>query len=339
MSFPAGDRSNPPLTVVMYHYVRPIKGSRHYRIRGLELVDFEAQIDYIERHYSVVSMDAVLDAASGRSSLPPSPLLLTFDDGYRDHHEHVFPVLKRRKLSGAFFPPVQAVREGRILDVNKVHYILAALDEPQPFVDAIDAAIGDASTEAGLLSAGEYRKRYMLASRFDTAATMYVKRMLQFGLPTVFRGEVLDELFARYVSSDEVDFASQLYVSEDQLRDMVDAGMAVGGHGYSHSWLNRLAAAEQAFEIDRSLAMLQSLGATDRHFIFCYPYGGYDERTLALLRDRGCDAAFTTRLDLAKLGANDLLELPRIDTNDLPVTAESGPVSWTVAAAKGTFQL
>ena len=103
MSFPAGARNNQPLTVVMYHYVRPIRGTRHHRIRGLELMDFEAQLDYIERHYKVVSMETVLDAASGRASLPPGALLLTFDDGYRDHHEHVFPALMRRKLSGAFF--------------------------------------------------------------------------------------------------------------------------------------------------------------------------------------------------------------------------------------------
>ena len=338
MSFPADARNNQPLTVVMYHYVRPIEGTRHHRIRGLELADFEAQLDYIERHYNVVSMETVLDAASGQASLPPRALLLTFDDGYRDHHEHVFPALMRRKLSGAFFPPVQAVREGKILDVNKVHYLLDALEDPKALVDAIDDAIRDAPGDGELSQADEYREQYMVASRFDTAATMYVKRMLQFGLPGALRLEVLDLLFERYVSSDQVEFASHHYVSEGQLREMVDAGMTVGGHSYSHSWLNKLAAAEQAFEIDRSLELLQSVGATERHFTFCYPYGGYDEHTLALLRERGCDAAFTTRVDLAKLGENDLLELPRIDTNDLPVAAGAAPVSWTAAAARGTFQ-
>src|SRR5690242_8239725 len=98
----------PPLTIVMYHYVRPIAGSRYPRIRGLELADFEGQLDYIERHHRVVSMAQVLAAARGETSLEPGSVLLTFDDGYLDHYQHVFPVLAHRRMAGVFFPPTCA---------------------------------------------------------------------------------------------------------------------------------------------------------------------------------------------------------------------------------------
>lgn len=43
------------LTVVVYHYVRPLSDSAFPEIKGLELSAFEEQLDYIERNYQVVS--------------------------------------------------------------------------------------------------------------------------------------------------------------------------------------------------------------------------------------------------------------------------------------------
>ena len=34
------------INIVMYHYVRPIKGSNHPNIKGLELENFKKQINY-----------------------------------------------------------------------------------------------------------------------------------------------------------------------------------------------------------------------------------------------------------------------------------------------------
>lgn len=53
------------LTVLMYHYVRPIAGLANPSLRGLELTDFEGQMDYIEPHYTVVSVAEVIEAEKG----------------------------------------------------------------------------------------------------------------------------------------------------------------------------------------------------------------------------------------------------------------------------------
>jgi hypothetical protein len=61
----------------------------------------------------------------------------------------------------------------------------------------------------------------------------------------------------------------------------------------------------------------------------CYPFGSYDATTLDLLRQRGCALGLTTRVDLASDLARPL-ELPRLDTNDLPTSASARPTTWTV---------
>ena len=43
------------LSIVMYHYVRPIKGSKFPGIKGLELDGFKQQLDYLTENLNIVS--------------------------------------------------------------------------------------------------------------------------------------------------------------------------------------------------------------------------------------------------------------------------------------------
>jgi peptidoglycan/xylan/chitin deacetylase (PgdA/CDA1 family) len=320
------------LTIIMYHYVRPIAGSRHPAIHGLELADFEGQLDYIERHYNVVSVAEVVAAAKGGRQLPDRPLLLSFDDGYSDHYRFVLPALRRRKKAGVFFPPACAVSEGRMLDVNKIHFLLADTSDHASLVGYIENSIEAARDEFDLHALAKYREQFWMPNRFDTGEDIYIKRMLQHALPERLRNRIINELFRRYVTENEPEFASELYVSEDNLRDMLAAGMEIGSHGHAHYWLNSLSRADQEVDIDRSLDMLERIGVSRTGFYFCYPYGAYTEQTLEILRERKCAAAFTTEVALARLDSDTLLELPRIDTNDLPRNGNSKQVAWTCEA-------
>ena len=56
----------------------------------------EDQFIWLKKNgYSVVSVQAVLDAAAGKSMLPEKAILLTFDDGYLSFYSKVFPLLKK----------------------------------------------------------------------------------------------------------------------------------------------------------------------------------------------------------------------------------------------------
>jgi hypothetical protein len=71
---------------------------------------------------------------------------------------------------------------------------------------------------------------------------------------------------------------------------MVACGMYVGSHGASHCWLDRIAPAQQASEID-DFDFLRSVGAPAQSWVMCYPYGGVDQSVLRLLRQRNCSGA------------------------------------------------
>ena len=319
------------LTVVMYHYVRPIAGSDHPGIKGLELAAFEGQLDYLQRHHTFVTARQVVEAARASASLPPNPVLLTFDDGYADHRKHVLPALARRRIGGAFFPPACTAIDRHMLDVNRIHFVLAAAD-PAEVAGVVDSRVEEHRAEFDLAPVDAYRAEYAHASRFDTATVIYIKRMLQRVLPQALRHAIADELFRRFVTADEPTFVDELYLDVEDLREMRDAGMEIGSHGDSHQWLDSLRGHEQHAEIERSLRVLDAVGVPRLDFLFCYPYGSYDNHTLRVLATLGCGAAFTTKVALAEPSAPSLLQLPRLDTNDLPTDAAAEPCGWTLTA-------
>ena len=58
------------LTIVMYHYVRPIIGSEFPGIKGLEIEGFRRQLDYLNENFKIVNTEQVIDACLKESKLP-----------------------------------------------------------------------------------------------------------------------------------------------------------------------------------------------------------------------------------------------------------------------------
>lgn len=322
------------VTIVMYHFVRPMD-ARFPRLAALDLSAFRQQLRYLRRHYSIVRLQDVVAAAEGVSPLPPRPAVLTFDDGYVDHYAHVFPLLAEEKIAGAFFPVRAALLDRTILDANKIQFVLAAAPDSDALVAEIDTRVA-ASRDGALRSVPEYRAQWWNASRFDTPAVTYIKGMLQHALPAAVRRPLLDSLFHRFVSADEASFASSLYFTVDQAREMRAAGMEFGGHGDHHLALTTLGRDGQAAEIDGAISALEAIGAPKDRFPFSYVKGDFNATSIELLRARGCVVAVTTRVDLGRPVPSELLELPRIDANDLPSKGDAPPNAWTLRALAGS---
>ena len=318
------------LTIVMYHYVRDLASSRYPRLKALTVDAFDGQLDYIARHYHVCSVREIVAAARGEHRLPPNACLLTFDDGFLDHFTTVLPRLVARGFSAGFYPPAVAVEGRRLLDTHKIHLILAACDDAgklaRRLLDLIDARRNDVGPPSG----EELWREHAAASRFDGPEVVFVKRVLQRGLPDPVRSALAQQLLEEFVGVDEATLAHELYMEPEHLRCMARLGMDVGGHGAAHVWLDSLTPSAQAAEIDATVDFLSRVhGRRPVDWVMCYPFGSYDATTLDLLQQRGCALGLTTRVDLAgDLGRP--LELPRLDTNDLPTSASARPTTWTV---------
>jgi len=304
------------LTIVMYHYVRPIKESKFPGIKGLELEGFKRQLDYLSENFTIVSTEEVINATKYATPLPKDACWLTFDDGYKDHFKHVMPELLRRNLHGAFFPPRVAIEEDVVLDVNLIHHILSSADNVDQLVVSLNShCIAHGISESEL---NDFYEKYAIPNRFDNADTIYVKRMLQHVLPEHLRTRIAHEMFREFVGLNAAEFSSELYMSVKEVRELVRNGMYVGSHGSMHYWLDKITAEEQEKDIKQSLKFLDSVGASTKDWVMCYPYGAYNDDTIELLKSFEAALGITTEFRVASLTSDNPFKLPRLDTNDFP---------------------
>lgn len=323
------------LTIVMYHYVRELKYSRYPKIKGLSVNYFKEQIAYLKKYYNPISAFDLIDAVESGSKLPAQPLLLTFDDAYIDHFTEVFPVLDQEKLSGCFFPPAKCILENKVLDVNKIQFILASVPENNILVNYILQSLEENRTSFNLESKEFYWQKNGVPSCFDSPEVTFVKHMLQRDLPEELRRIIIDQLFKEFVSNDEHAFSNELYMNIDQISFLQKNNMYVGSHGYDHYWLDSIPEDAQRKEIDLSLEFLKKIGSEIEHWIMSYPHGVYNESLLSILKERNCSIGLTGNLGLADLKQDNPLTLSRLDTNDLPKDSKSGPNQWTKKAIIG----
>ena len=301
----------------MYHYVRPILDSKYPRIKGIELEAFRRQLDYLSIRYTFITAEQLISYSLGNEELPSNSCYLTFDDGFKDHIKYVMPELLSRKIQGSFFPPVDSVVKRKMLDVHALHFILASSNDDFALVNEINTAYLEYG--GSLSSIEHFKKTGALASRYDTAEVMYIKYMLQHALPESFRSKIVGSLFKKYVGLSQSDFVDELYISTSDTKKMVESGMYIGNHGQRHVWLDKESKVSQEIEIESSLQFLKKVGAPTKDWIMCYPFGGYNNDTLSILKLNNCRIGLTTKPGIAKLNRSNMLELSRLDTNDFPI--------------------
>ncbi len=311
------------LHVVMYHYTRDLAHSRYAKIKGLDISLFREQIIYLKQMFHIVTMEEVIDAKKGLYDLPENALLLTFDDGYIDNYIYALPILEEEKVQGSFFIPGKTFAEHQLLDVNKIHYILACANQTNLLTDIFEKMNYYRGKEFNFPDNEDLYAQYgARKGRFDSREVLFVKAMLQTVLPENVRNQISSDLLKKYVGASEEQLAYELYMTRDQIRLMKRHGMYIGIHGYDHYWLANLSEQKMKTDIDRALDVMGEF--IDRQaWVINYPYGNYDERVIAHIKRQGCCLGFTTEVRVADLNRDNRYKLPRLDCNDFPPKSEN----------------
>lgn len=305
------------LYISMYHYTRDIVHSRYPQIKGLDTNLFRQQIEYMKNNFNIVTMEQVIDAVEGKSELSEKALLLTFDDGYIDNYTFAFPILEEFGIQGSFFIPGKTFTTHQLLDVNKIHYILASADICKLVEDVKKEMDYYRGIEFDYAPTDDLFNEYAVESE-----TIFVKRMLQTVLPERLRNTISSNLFEKYVGVSEEQLAYELYMTEEQIRTMKRHGMFIGLHGYDHYWLGKLPKEQMKKDLDKALDTLDEF-IDRKHWVMNYPYGSYNQDVLDYIKMKGACVGFTTEVKIADICMDAALELPRLDCNDFPPKSEN----------------
>ena len=306
------------MKIIMYHYVRDYKKTDYPDIKGLDIESFKFQIKYLKTKYNILSPNQIYKIIENHKSFNDNDCWLTFDDGYIDHYKYVLPILEHNGIKASFFPSVKTTLNESVLDVNKIHFILATNVSHDLIINEIRNTYINLNTENRFENFDDLIKKIDTSSRFDSSKIMLIKLLLQEVLPKNIRTDICDKLFKNYVSAEIKSFAKNLYMNISQVKEMRKLGHEIGMHGYDHVRLGKLNKEEQINEIMKAHKFLKENELIDNKFSISYPYGHYNSDTLEILSSINCLIGITTQpspLDKKNYVA---LELPRLDTNDFP---------------------
>jgi peptidoglycan/xylan/chitin deacetylase (PgdA/CDA1 family) len=219
---------------------------------------FAEQLDYLQRHYRVVPIDAL---AAG--PWPERALAITIDDGYRSVYEHAFPLLRARGLPATVYLVADAIGNERLVWVNELNWLLHRHGAvARPIAARLLCDTADASPEAIV------HRAVML---FDT---VLIDRVL-----TAIRQ-------ATGVDPSALAREARLFVTWDEVSTMCAAGVSFGNHTVSHPNLARLMPADQYLEISRATAIIASHVRAAPALALPFGLGGPD--VAAAAHDAGC---------------------------------------------------
>ena len=299
------ESGNPNSAVVMYHYVRDLIKSDFPKLHARNLSEFEYQLQDFVSNYKVVS--SISSLSSRKKSL-----ILTFDDGLKDHFTNVFPRLIRAGLPGSFYVSSGPLRKTVVLAVHKIQ-LLVATQKIDILVTELEKLLGSvrlSSLRDELSSKGDLE-------RFDESEVLFFKRALQRDLEKDIRTEVLNSLFSRFFPDQEKSISQSLYMSLSEIHELKSAGMHIGNHTENHEWLGFLDLEEALEEVIKCENFLLEEGLIDKaEMSIAYPYGSYSQDLVLALIKRSYRYGYTTVPSDLQSTTFEPLTIPRLDTND-----------------------
>ena len=299
------------LNVITYHYVRKIKKSKYSNLKGLEFSLFKKQINFFKKNFEIISMEQFLNEDYKKKK---KNILLTFDDGLNDHYKFVFPFLMSKKIKGSFFAPVNSTEKRTILEVHKLQFIFEYYQDKRSLLNEILGIVRKHKINIESL----YKKQITLIKkndhRFNDKYTNIIRNLIQYILPKKVSKMIVSEYFNIILGKNK-NFVDDLYMTTEQMREMINNGMHFGSHGKKHVWLEYEKDKEQLDEINSSKNFLIKNGINQDSLTICYPFGSYNFKTLKILKKLNFKAGFTTNFPRSNKISNKLI-IPRYDTND-----------------------
>lgn len=94
------------IPILLYHYVEYVKdpGDTIRKSLSIEPLIFEQQVKSLkDANYVFLTPKNLADISENKIAIPDKPVILTFDDGYKDFYTDVFPILKKYNVKAVAY--------------------------------------------------------------------------------------------------------------------------------------------------------------------------------------------------------------------------------------------
>jgi len=209
-------RNRHVLTVISLHRVLAQADSRWATCDPLYTLSdrtFDQCVRFLRNHYSVISLQQLLDARQGKGRLPTNPVLITFDDGWADNFDYALPILRRHETPAALFVAAGAVDRREAFFQER---LIAAWRKGQLPLASISTLWERVCP--GLDTPSD--------SFDEQSLRTFIARLQQ--VPFADRADLLADLETVLTDPD------RQMLTHEELRKLKDGGFDIGTHGYMH---------------------------------------------------------------------------------------------------------
>lgn len=255
--------------VIPYYHMVSDKSVPHvqhlYRFRSI--AEFISDVDFLLDQYQPISLDDLYKAIDNSKSLPSKSFLMTFDDGFREMHDVVMPILKAKGVPAAFFVTTATVDNLSLSLYQKISLLLDERERQGPAFPEAQAC--DLLNASGIRGVNVERQLRMVR---------YEQR------------QVLDQL-AELCQCDFNGFllSVQPYLTSPQILRMLKEGFAVGAHSLDHPHYAELTLNEQLRQTQESAAFLRDrFGLVRVAFAFPHNDFGVSPQFFETILNKGC---------------------------------------------------
>jgi peptidoglycan/xylan/chitin deacetylase (PgdA/CDA1 family) len=101
--------------ILMYHYVSwpPANADRYRRDLSVAPEQLAEHLAYLQgQGYQGITLYDLLNHLAWGQPLPEKPVIITFDDGYRDNYDNAFPLLQQYGFPATFFVLTEVTSQG-----------------------------------------------------------------------------------------------------------------------------------------------------------------------------------------------------------------------------------
>jgi peptidoglycan/xylan/chitin deacetylase (PgdA/CDA1 family) len=235
---------------------------------------FREDLDFFRANYSPVGLADVIDHLNKGTVLPKRPLLLSFDDGFREMHDVVAPILKEKGVPATFF-----LATGFLDNRHMAHHNQASV--------LVEHLIRD--PDKTLL-----KKVEQLLDQRAISGNDVFSRLL--GIRYLDRDLVTDAAALCECDLEEYLSSARPYLTSHQVRHLLAQGFTIGGHSVDHPLYSELSLADQLFQTEESLRFLvERFQITHRAFAFPHSDSGVSRQFFQRLQTEGkLDVSFGT---------------------------------------------
>lgn len=274
------------LFILIYH--RVLEKPDFMRPGEVDKIAFAWQMELLSKYFNVLPLSDALQQLDA-DTLPPRAVSISFDDGYADNCTIALPILKKLNLTAVFFIANGFLNGGRMWNDTIIE---AVRNYPQPELDLSGISLGRIDVSDSVKK---------------TQASTYIIKTIKH-LPQMQRDQ-----YTAFIAAQSQNLPGDLMMTTDQVKELHENGMEIGGHTVNHPILAKLDADVVELEIKENKVFLERLLNT-RLALFAYPNGKPIEDFLPehrqIVKDVGYSAAVSTQWGTVDNGS-DRWQLPR----------------------------